>query len=124
MPMRTIAEETPTPTSVATRRPLPTTSGPSSWTRSARPLGGTAPAPDYNKCIDVHPQHARAWYNRGVAYNELGQPHKAVADYSRAIELDPKHVRAWYGRGLAYHRLGQPDKAVADLSKSIELAPN
>ena len=78
---------------------------------------------DYSKAIELDPKYAHAWYNRGVAYNKLGQPDKAVADFSRAIELDPKYAHAWNNRGVAYNKLGQPDKAVADFSKAIELDP-
>jgi Tfp pilus assembly protein PilF len=71
----------------------------------------------------LDPKNMKAWYNRGLAYEKLGQPGKALADYSKAIELDPKEAEVWNNRGNVYYGLGQPGKALADHSKAIELDP-
>jgi tetratricopeptide (TPR) repeat protein len=77
----------------------------------------------FTGCILKRPEHAHAYYCRGLAYARLRLYHKAVADYSRAIEFDPKHAEAWDNRGTAYFNLGQWDKAVANFSRAIELSP-
>ena len=43
-----------------------------------------------------------AYYNRGVAYGDLGQYQKEIDDYTRAIELDPQHANAYFNRGITY----------------------
>jgi tetratricopeptide (TPR) repeat protein len=84
----------------------------------------TVAAAVFYGCILKRPEHAHAYFCRGVAYDRLRQHDKAVADYSRAIELDPRDARAWNHRGIVYSaNLGQPDKGVADFSKVIELNP-
>jgi tetratricopeptide (TPR) repeat protein len=64
-----------------------------------------------------------AYYNRGLAYSNLGQWDKAIADYSNAIGINPKYTDAYSNRGIAYKNLGQWDKAIADYSRAIEMSP-
>jgi lipoprotein NlpI len=61
-----------------------------------------------------------AYYNRGAAYQNLGQFDKALADYNTAISLDPSW-EAYNNRGLFFDQIGQPDKAIADYTMSIML---
>jgi uncharacterized membrane protein YhaH (DUF805 family)/regulator of sirC expression with transglutaminase-like and TPR domain len=79
---------------------------------------------DRNKAIELAPDSADAYYNRGDAYDRMGEYGKAIADYNKAIELDPNHASAYYNRGCAYGEMGAYDKAVADYNKAIELNPN
>jgi len=79
---------------------------------------------DYSEAIEVAPDSADAYYNRGDAYDEMGEYGKAIADYSKAIELDPNHASAYYNRGCAYGEIGAYDKAIPDYNKAIELNPN
>jgi uncharacterized membrane protein YhaH (DUF805 family) len=79
---------------------------------------------DYNKAIEIAPDSADAFYNRGDAYDEMGEYGKAIADYNKAIELDPNHALAYHNRGCAYGEIGAYDKAIADYNKAIELNPN
>jgi len=60
---------------------------------------------DESKAIEIDPKNATAYYNRGVAYDTLGQWDKAIADYSRAIEIDPKYAKAYSNRNNAYRKL-------------------
>ena len=79
---------------------------------------------DYSKAIESAPDSADVYYNRGAAYDEMGEYGKAIVDYSKAIELDPNHTLAYYNRGCAYGEIGAYDKAIADYNKVIELNPN
>jgi len=79
---------------------------------------------DYSKAIELAPDSADVYYNRGDAYDEMGEYGKAIDDYNKAIELDPNHALAYYNRGCAYGEIGAYDKAIADYNKAIELNPN
>jgi tetratricopeptide (TPR) repeat protein len=53
---------------------------------------------NYNRIINLDPQDASAYYNRGRVYSELGDHEQAIADLSKAIELDPKNALAYRDR--------------------------
>lgn len=58
------------------------------------------------------PVHFKALFNRGFAYDKLGEFDKAILDYSAAIELDDKNPYAYYNWGISYDRKGDYEKAI------------
>jgi tetratricopeptide (TPR) repeat protein len=64
---------------------------------------------------------ALAYYNRGLAYNQKGDPDRAIADFNKVIELNPNFAPAYGARGSAYETKGDPDRAIADYRKATEL---
>jgi len=78
---------------------------------------------DYDKLIELDPDNADAYYERGDFYYETDEYNKAIADYSKAIELDPGYALAYFNRAYAYGEIGEYNKAIADYSKAIELNP-
>ena len=79
---------------------------------------------DFNKGIELRPNFAGAYNNRGVAYGAKGDFDRATADYNRAIQLRPNFADAYNNRGVAYGAKGDFDRAIADFNKGIELRPN
>lgn len=71
--------------------------------------------------IELKPQNATAYFNRGVAYHYLGAYEKAIKDFSKAIEMDPEDISAYRARGEAYAKLGQQYAAEADFCKADDL---
>jgi tetratricopeptide (TPR) repeat protein len=71
--------------------------------------------------IELNPNDAHAYYNRGNAYSSKADYDRAIDDYNRAIELNPKNAHAYYNRGVAYQSKGDYDRALADYNKAIEL---
>ena len=66
---------------------------------------------DYSKAIEINPQNANAFYNRGLYYliiiegsalDDLGRKEDAIKDYSKAIEINPQNAYAFNNRGLYY----------------------
>jgi tetratricopeptide (TPR) repeat protein len=47
---------------------------------------------DYNQAIQLNPNNARAYRNRGNAKRNKGDLDGAIADFNRAIELNAKHA--------------------------------
>ena len=45
---------------------------------------------DYNRAIQINPQLAKAYYNRGLAKKAVGDMQGAIGDFSQAHALDPK----------------------------------
>ncbi len=44
---------------------------------------------DLSIAIQIDPERAIAWYNRGMAWEQKGEQDQAIADYNRAFRLDP-----------------------------------
>ena len=49
----------------------------------------------YTKAIQLDPQMARAYYNRGNAESNLSNYKEALKDYSKAIQLDPYYSESF-----------------------------
>ena len=80
------------------------------------------------KAIDIFTQNINAelntvqsYFERGLAYQRLGNKHRAIDDFSKTVELDPNHPQAYYHRGLLYRELGIDRKAVIDLRRASQL---
>lgn len=77
----------------------------------------------YCKSIEIEGAYSVTYYNRGIAYYEIGQLEKAIADYSKVVEINPRNIDAYFNRGIAYNELGLFEKSIADYSKMIEIDP-
>jgi tetratricopeptide (TPR) repeat protein len=61
--------------------------------------------------------------DRGVAYQRLNQPRKAIEDFNRAVQLFPEGASAYNNRGTVLLGLGLPGEAVKDFDRALTLAP-
>lgn len=52
-----------------------------------------------NKAIRLEPDHADAYYNRGIVYENLGQRQRASEDVREALRLKPDLALAYYDQG-------------------------
>jgi tetratricopeptide (TPR) repeat protein len=78
----------------------------------------------YDKAIELKPDFAAAWSNRGFLLGELGRYDEALKANDKAIELKPDDATAGYNRGLALRKLGRYDEALKAYDKTIELKPD
>ena len=51
--------------------------------------------------IDLAPDDATAYRNRGLSYSDLGQNERAIEDYDKAMKLDPNSAGAYNNRGIS-----------------------
>lgn len=42
---------------------------------------------NFDEAIDLDPQYALAYYNRGISYYNIGNRNQAISDLVRALEL-------------------------------------
>jgi tetratricopeptide (TPR) repeat protein len=56
---------------------------------------------NYSKAIEINPQDANAYFNRGNAYEEKSDHDRAIAEYSKVIEINPQDANAYFNRGSA-----------------------
>jgi protein O-mannosyl-transferase len=72
-----------------------------------------------NQAIQIKPDYANAFYNRGLACSHLNRYQQAIDDYSETIRLQPDFTKAYNNRGYSYFLLNQYQLALDDLNKAI-----
>jgi tetratricopeptide (TPR) repeat protein len=77
----------------------------------------------YDHALEVADPSSLIYYNRGTAYNDLGNYPQAIADFNRAIEINPRSGDGYNNRGVAYGSLGKPAQAIADFTRAVEIDP-
>ena len=76
---------------------------------------------DYNKAIELDPDLAMAYNNRGKAKISLGDNRGAIQDLNKMIELNPYDAKAYNNRGTCKYILSDKYGGCLDLSKAGEL---
>ena len=79
---------------------------------------------DYTKTIQLNPDDAIAYNNRGGAYYLKEEYESAIVDFTKAIDLNPNYAEAYNNRGVAYHLKEEYESAIADYTKAIQLNPD
>nr|AIE99583.1 Isopropylmalate/homocitrate/citramalate synthase family protein (SKI3, TTC37) [uncultured marine thaumarchaeote KM3_115_A11] len=78
----------------------------------------------YDKAIEIKPEFADVWNNKGEALRVLKKYEEAVASFDKAIEIDPKNAATWMSKGIVLGRfLKRNDDAIVCYDKSIEIDP-
>ena len=78
----------------------------------------------YNEAIQLNPDYADAYNNRGHAKWMLGNHEGAVADCDVSIQLEPENANAYTNRGNARYQLGLRAYAVQDYDQAIQFKPD
>lgn len=78
----------------------------------------------YTKLIDLDPNLAPAYFNRGCAYYNLAKYDNALNDFNNAIELNPTDPNGYSNRGAIYVNLGNDVAALRDYNRALEIDPN
>ncbi|MCA2699507.1 MAG: tetratricopeptide repeat protein, partial [Microcystis sp. M179S2] len=79
---------------------------------------------DYNKAIELNPNHANAYVNRGILYYNQQKYELALSDFSKAIDINPNDAEAYSNRGGVYYNQQKYELALSDINKAIEINPN
>jgi len=79
---------------------------------------------EYSEAIRLDPNNAKAYANRGFAYQMKSQYDKAFNDYSEAIRFDQNNAWVYTKRGMIYNYKQWYDKAINDFNEAIRLDPN
>ncbi len=78
---------------------------------------------DLNRALELAPNTAATYSQRGLTYLRLKDFDRAVADYNKAIELEPRSAAHINDRGVAYMDLQDYKRAIADFDRAIEIDP-
>lgn len=78
----------------------------------------------YDRSIQLKPDDAKTYYNRGLTLKALGRLQEAVQSYEKAIQLQPDFAQAYYNLGIALQQLEQLELAAASFTMAIRLKPD
>lgn len=76
---------------------------------------------DFSKAIELDPNNAAAFAQRGDTYLALENVKASLADFEQAIKIDSKQMVALIGRAVIRNGTGDPVGAVADFKAIIAL---
>ncbi len=78
---------------------------------------------DFNRAVQLFPEYAAIYNNRGNVLLGIGAVREAMKDFDRALLLAPGYAAAYSNRAGGHLKLGHLDLAVADYTKAIALVP-
>ncbi len=78
---------------------------------------------DFNRAVQLYPEYAPIYNNRGNALIAVGALREAIKDFDRAIVLSPTFSAAFANRASAHFRLNANAQALADYTRAIEITP-
>ena len=77
----------------------------------------------FTEAIDLNPENALAWHNRGWAYIEQKKYQQAMADFDKTAELDPNSEWSYLGRAWIYNEQKKFEAAIKEYDTAINLNP-
>jgi tetratricopeptide (TPR) repeat protein len=107
------AEPTSAPTATAAIEPVVV---------AAPPASDNAPIATIGPPLEIMPEDAKTFRERGIFAYRSGDLDGAVAEFDHAIQIDPKFSAAYVDRGIVLYRQQKFERAFADIAhaKRIE----
>lgn len=78
---------------------------------------------DFNRAVQLFPEYAGTYNNRGALLFSIGMTKEALKDFDRAILLSPGYAAAYNNRAGTQEKLGQHGEALEDYERAIKLMP-
>ncbi|WP_225902937.1 tetratricopeptide repeat protein [Pseudanabaena yagii] len=78
----------------------------------------------YDRAVEIKPDYHEAWYNRGIALDNLGRYEEEIASYDQAVAIKPDLHQAWYNRGVALDNLGRYEEEIASYDQAVAIKPD
>ena len=75
---------------------------------------------NYNKVIELNPEFAYAYFNRGNIKYAQNDYRGAILDYNEAIKQNASFYEAYYNRALARFQIKDKERALEDMRKAGE----
>jgi tetratricopeptide (TPR) repeat protein len=79
---------------------------------------------EYGKATALKGDHIAAFYNRALAYSDMGQFDRALADFNTVLSFNPRNEYALYGRGLLKQKQDDAPSASVDIEAAKVIDPN
>ncbi|MBP1648968.1 MAG: protein kinase [Bacteroidetes bacterium] len=78
----------------------------------------------YDKALEVDPENADAWINKGACQHKLGRLEDSVRSFSRALAVDKHNAAASRNLGSSLFALGRLEDALDAFKKGASLEPS
>ena len=78
----------------------------------------------FDNVLSRLPDHAAAWYQRGIAYEFLQDDQQAVESYEKARQFDPRNGELLFSEGKTFARLGKFEDAVRIFDLALGVSPD
>ena len=78
----------------------------------------------FSELIELDPQFATGFHNRGCAYYHQGNYDQAIDDFSSSLEMESENPNVFFMRGMAYSRNGMQNQGIQDFDRYLELDPD
>ncbi|MBD2533325.1 tetratricopeptide repeat protein [Nostoc flagelliforme FACHB-838] len=78
----------------------------------------------YEQALKLKPDYHQAWYNRGIALDDLGRFEEAIASYNQALKFKPDYHEVLNNRGNVLGNLGRNEEAIASYDQALKFKPD
>jgi len=78
----------------------------------------------WSDAVKKSPTNARAHYNLGKAYGELGRFREEFEQYQEAIRINPRFARAHYNIGVLFGKMGNYHEELQAYKRAIRFKPD
>ena len=78
----------------------------------------------YDKALEINPNDAEAWNNKGYVLDELGRYEEAIECYDKALDINQNFAEAWNNIGVVLCSLGKYEEAIECYDKALKINPN
>ena len=78
----------------------------------------------YDQAIEIDPNNADAWNNKGIALHNLRKYKEAIGCCDMAIKINPNYADAWNNKGVSLGKLGKYKEAIECYDMAIKIIPN
>ena len=77
----------------------------------------------FSQVLEIEPDNAAAWYNKGRALACLDRFDEAVSCYDEALKRDPEDSDAWLNKGIALQNIGKHTEALSCFRIVLKATP-
>ncbi len=77
-----------------------------------------------NEAVNLAPNDARGYVQRGMVLGGLDKLDEAITDFNFAINYAPNDPTGYNARGITFTRKGQFEQAIRDFNKALEIKPD
>jgi len=77
----------------------------------------------YDQIIRIQPNHAIAYNNMGILFNQIDQFQNADVSFDRATHIDPSYANAWFNWGNTLKEQDEFDLAIEKYKMAISYQP-